>query len=125
MRVGIFKTITKKISTQQGGINWSGAVTCTGFVQPGYQIWHIDVHYDVPTETYYAIYPAYPNGTDCDHCNLFFAVNRAGKQWETFNQPILKLSVAGGWDDFCIYRSSMLIDNGILKVWYGAKKQED
>lgn len=114
-----------KYRTSADGIHWSGAVTCTDFVQPGYQIWHIDVHYDAPTETYYAIYPAYPNGTDCDHCNLFFAVNRTGKQWETFNQPILKPSVAGGWDDFCIYRSSMLIDNGILKVWYGAKKQED
>ena len=52
----------------------------------------------------YAVYPAYPNGTDCDHCNLFFAVNRTGKQWETFSRPILKPSTEGGWDDFCIYR---------------------
>lgn len=114
-----------KYRTSADGIKWSGAVTCTDFVQPGYQIWHIDVHYDTSSGAYYAVYPAYPNGTDCDHCNLFFAVNRTGKQWETFSRPILKPSTKGGWDDFCIYRSSMLIDDGMLKVWYGAKKQED
>ena len=41
---------------------------------------NIDVHYDTSSGAYYAVYPAYPNGTDCDHCNLFFAVNRTGKQ---------------------------------------------
>ncbi len=60
-----YSVLSPSIEILPDGINWSGAVACTGFVQPGYQIWHIDVHYDVPTETYYAIYPAYPDGTDC------------------------------------------------------------
>lgn len=114
-----------KYRTSEDGINWSSATTCEDFVQPGYQVWHLDVHYDTSTGNYYAVYPAYPNGTNCDHCNLFFAVNETGTKWETFNEPILKPSADGGWDDFCIYRSSMLLENGTIKVWYGAKKQED
>ena len=31
-----------KYRTSADGIKWSGAVTCTDFVQPGYQIWHIE-----------------------------------------------------------------------------------
>lgn len=111
--------------TSEDGINWSAATTCDDFVQPGYQVWHIDVRYDAASGKYYAVYPAYPNGTDCDHCSLFFAVNETGTQWETFNKPILKASAAGGWDDFCVYRSSMLFEDEMIKVWYGAKKQED
>lgn len=114
-----------KYCTSADGIKWSGATTCTDFVQPGYQIWHIDVHYEENTGTYYAVFPAYPNGTDCDHCNLFFAVNRTGNQWEMFSKPVLKPSSQDAWDDFCIYRSSLLIEDGALTVWYGAKKRSD
>lgn len=114
-----------KYRTSNDGLSWSGAVTCNDLVQPGYQIWHIDVHYDHATGKYYAMYPAYPNGKNSDYCNLFFAVNEDGSNWETFHAPIMKPSNQGGWDDFCLYRSSMSIENGVLKVWYGAKKQED
>lgn len=116
---------TVKYRTSPDGISWSGATACPDLVQPGYQIWHIDIHYDPASGKYYAIYPAYPNGTDCDHCKLFFAVNEDGGQWRTFSTPVLKPGVPGAWDDFCIYRSSFLFEDSDIKVWYGAKKQED
>ena len=116
---------TVKYRTSSDGISWSAATTCTDFVQPGYQIWHIDVHYDAASGSYYAVFPAYPNGTDCDSCKLFFAVNSTGNKWEFFSKPILKPGNTGAWDDYCIYRSSMLMEGNTLKVWYGAKKQED
>lgn len=115
-----------KYRTSSDGLTWSGPVTCDDFVQPGYQVWHIDVHYDESSGQYYAMFPAYPNGTNCDYCVLFFAVNPTGGKWEFFNDPILKANTPGSWDDFCIYRSSMLIeDDGTLRVWYGDKKQSD
>ena len=114
-----------KYRTSTDGMNWSEPAACPEFVQPGYQIWHIDVHYDQATGKYYAIFPAYPNGTNCDYCVLFFAVNETGGKWEFFSDPILKANTTGSWDDFCIYRSSMLIEGDTLRVWYGAKKQSD
>ena len=114
-----------KYRTSDDGISWSSAITCDDFVQPGYQIWHLDVHYDEETGQFFAMYPAYPNGKNSDYCNLFFAVNKDGKQWNTFNEPTMKPSNQGKWDDFCLYRTSMVIENGNLRVWYGAKKQED
>lgn len=115
-----------KYRASYDGITWSAPVTCSDFLQPGYQIWHIDVHYDEDTGAYYALFPAYPNGTNCDYCVLFFAVNSTGGKWEFFNDPILKANTPGSWDDFCIYRPSMLIeDDGTLRVWYGAEKQSD
>lgn len=80
-----------------------------------------------PLDKYHALYCAYPNGTDCDHCQLFYAVNETGGAWKTFSKPILKPGAAGNWDDYCIYRPSMLLDPdaNTVRVWYGAKKTDD
>ena len=114
-----------KYRTSDDGISWSSAITCDDLVQPGYQIWHLDVHYDEKTGQFFFFFSAYPKGKNSDYCNLFFAVNKDGKQWNTFSEPIMKPSNQGKWDDFCLYRTSMIIENGNLRVWYGAKKQED
>ena len=53
--------------------------------QPGYQIWHLtDLARSRETDVLHAIYPAYPNGTNCDYCKLFYAVKQAGQPWKTF-----------------------------------------
>lgn len=106
------------------GIVWSDADTCT-LTQPGWQIWHIDVHYDEQENELYAFYPAYPNGKDSDYCELFYAQKRLGEAWSVSEKPVLTPGKAGAWDDFCIYRSSCLLEDGEVRLWYSGKKKSD
>ena len=116
-----------RLRTSKDGIVWSEQQTVTALAQNGYQIWHIEVRYDAKNDTFHAVYPAYPNGTNCDYCELFYAVKHGSAPWQTYAQPILKAAESGAWDDFCIYRGSLLIDTAAdtMQLWYGAKKKSD
>lgn len=120
------QTNTVQYRTSPNGINWSEPIDCPDFEQPGYKIWHMDVHYNEQLKKYQAVYPAYPAGTNCDYCKLFYAESVDGLHWATFSKPILTAGENGSWDDFCIYRSSLLMteDNSNFGVWYGAKRVE-
>lgn len=110
--------------TSEDGLTWSEAGEST-LQQPGWQIWHIDVHMDAVNNTLYAFYPAYPNGKNCDYCELFYAAKRPGEGWRVSDRPVLSPGEEGAWDDFCIYRSSCLLENRKLRLWYSGKKKSD
>lgn len=94
---------------------------------PGYQLWHLTIWRDPADDTLHAIYPAYPNGTNCDYCKLFYAVKETSQPWKVFPNPLMEQGKDGSWDDFCLYRTAFLLDReaDVLRVWYGGKKKSD
>jgi hypothetical protein len=95
--------------------NWSSPVKCNINIK-GWQIWHLDI---IKTETGY-------EGLICardNHVNnraLFHINSTDGINWTTSNQPII-YPTAKGWDSAEIYRSTMLKQNGLYRVWYSAR----
>ena len=114
-----------KTRKSKDGIHWGRESVCESFVQPGYQIWHMTVSYDPQADRWLAIYPAYPNGTNCDYCKLFMAEKIGDGPWQARREPIMETGDPGAWDDFCLYRTSFLLDGDRLTLWYGGKKKED
>lgn len=113
--------------TSSDGLSWSGEETCRDLVQSGYQIWHLTILRESEFDTLHAVYPAYPDGTNCDYCKLFYAVKEGDSPWKTFSMPLMEQGKEGQWDDFCLYRTSFLLErrNDLLRVWYGGKKKAD
>ena len=116
-----------RVRTSKDGLCWSEEEACEDLLQPGYQIWHLTIWRDPEDDSLHAIYPAYPNGTNCDYCKLFYAVKKAGQPWKTFPNPLMEQGEEGSWDDFCLYRTAFLLDQGkdTLRVWYGGKRKSD
>ena len=113
--------------TSADGLHWSEEETCEDLAQPGYQLWHLTIWRDPADDTLHAIYPAYPNGTNCDYCKLFYAVKETSQPWKVFPNPLMEQGKDGSWDDFCLYRTAFLLDReaDVLRVWYGGKKRSD
>lgn len=113
--------------TSEDGLHWSAEETCEDLAQPGYQLWHLTIWRDPADDTLHAIYPAYPNGTNCDYCKLFYAVKETSQPWKVFPNPLMEQGKDGSWDDFCLYRTAFLLDReaDVLRVWYGGKKKSD
>ena len=109
----------------QDGLHWGADRVCEDLVQPGYQIWHMTVSYIPEKKKWIAIYPAYPDGTNCDYCKLFYAEKTKDGAWIAKKDPIMEPGTPGSWDDFCLYRTSFLIDGDRMTLWYGGKKKED
>lgn len=124
-----YQNQSNKIRTRfsEDGLVWGEELTCPDLAQPSYQIWHLSVWRDPEDDTFHAVYPAYPDGTDCDYCKLFYAVKEAGKEWKVFAKPIMEAGPRGAWDDFCLYRASFILNRqqDSLRIWYGGKKKED
>ncbi len=112
--------------TSADGLVWSEEETVE-LTQPGWQIWHLTVWRETETGMLHAIYPAYPNGTHCDYCQLFYAHTNADGTWKTYDKPLMHQGQPGSWDDFCLYRTAFLLDRAAdrLQVWYGGKKKSD
>ena len=85
--------------TSEDGLHWSAEETCEDLAQPGYQLWHLTIWRDPADDTLHAIYPAYPNGTNCDYCKLFYAVKQAGQPWKTFQKPLMEQGKDGSWSE--------------------------
>lgn len=112
--------------SSKDGVVWAEEST-EALTQPGYQIWHMTVWREPDTDTLHAVYPAYPDGTDCDLCRLFYARKSAGQGWHTCGRPIMEPGPAGAWDDFCLYRTAFFLDpeRDIFQMWYGGKRRAD
>jgi hypothetical protein len=92
---------------------WSRSVKTT-LLQPGYVIWHLDVAYIPSRREYWAVYPAYPEGT-CGANELFFARSSDGLQWETYPQPLLEHR-AVAWTRSTLYRASIIYNAAMDRV---------
>lgn len=118
-------TVRTRVSPD--GLVWGAESPCHDLAQPGYQIWHMTIWREPDRDVLHAFYPAYPDGSNCDYCSLFYAYREPDKPWRVFEQSILDPGAEGTWDDFCIYRASFLLDRtgDDLRLWYGGKKKSD
>lgn len=82
--------------------------------------WHLDVQKTRLSRRYIALI-VYTNGSQgYGPNNLFYGDSWDGLAWEVPRKPVLAPS-SDGWDrHFGIYRSTFLIEDGVLKVWYSA-----
>ena len=103
------------------GVNWSEPVAVSDFNQLGTQVWHLFIRYIPSKNEYWAIYPAYPNGSGSNNTMLYYAKSTDGMNWTTYAKPAIDKGATGTWDDKEIYRSSFIYDpvSDIFKVWYG------
>ena len=121
------QTNAVRVRSSADGLSWGEAALCPDLAQPGYQIWHLSVRSSENSETLRAVYPAYPNGGNCDDCLLFCAEKAPGGSWRVCPEPLLRAGKPGSWDDFCVYRSSFCLDEQTrrLRLWYGGKRRAD
>jgi hypothetical protein len=110
---------TIEVRTSSDGATWGAASTCT-FSQAGYIPWHIDVIYVSDTAEYWMLVSAYKYGDSATSCELFFARSTDTTTWTTYYNKCLRKG-GSGWDNFRIYRASLLYDGTTLEVWYSAQ----
>ena len=100
--------------SSKNSINWDKRRTCRIYI-PGWTIWHLDV---AKTDIGY-------EGLLCARDNnsrntaLFYIKSADGLIWTPSNIPIIYPS-ANGWDSMNIYRSTLLKQDGMYKIWYSA-----
>ncbi len=82
--------------------------------------WHLDVQKTRLSKKYIALI-TYSNGSQGMGPNsLFYGESGDGLDWDVSRKPVLTPSEEG-WDrNFGIYRSTFIIEDGVLKVWYSA-----
>ena len=114
-----------KTCMSRDGIQWDEPTVCDDFVLEGYQIWHLFIRYIPEEDAYLALFPAYKNGTDADHCYLFAAKKTGDRPWMFEKKPLLSPGEKDSWDDLCIYRSTFLYHKDELEIWYSARKRDD
>lgn len=115
------KSTTVKYKTSFDGANWS-EFQMVNISIPNRVIWHVDVY---PYESHYPmLIAAYPYGSTCGHCDLFYAYSDDKINWNVTSNPILKNSDSK-WDNAEIYRSTFVVDRGTFKIWYSARNTMD
>jgi hypothetical protein len=109
-----------KLAISEDGKRWEGARTLFSFKHA----WHVDATYS--GEWVYILLN--------DKKSLFLLKSADQRTWSIldrgewrlysrlgdFPQPILGPS-EHSWDDGLIYRSTLLVENDVLRLWYGAK----
>ncbi len=108
-------TVHRRSSTD--GVNWGSEVD-VDMGLAGYVIWHFDIQRT--PEGYAMVIAAYPSGGSCGQCSLFFAGSTDGLVWEVEPHPLLTANPLG-WDNAEIYRSTFLINDEDLRIWYSAR----
>lgn len=94
---------------------WSRVIRCK-INMDQWKPWHVEV---IKTEKGY-------EGLVCARNRmmntraLFYIFSKNGVKWACSKFPILFPSKKG-WDDVDIYRSTMLKDNGVYRIWYSAR----
>lgn len=82
-------------------------------------VWHIDVQKLKLSGKYIALITYSSGAGGKSPTYLFFGVSNDGLHWTVYDKPILSPSVSG-WDNRFIYRSTFIVENGKIKVWYSA-----
>jgi predicted GH43/DUF377 family glycosyl hydrolase len=113
-----------KLAISQDGTRWEGNRTLFSFEHA----WHVDA-----TQSGDCVYILLN-----DKKSLFLLKSADQRMWSILDggewrpysylgggfQPILGPS-EGSWDDGLIYRSTLLVENDVLRLWYGAKSTDN
>lgn len=100
--------------TSGDGLTWSSPTT-VALVQPGQNIWHIDVQWVPARAEYWAVYNTYPAGRTCTTDALWLARSSDGVHWTTYPSPIARAGVISQFSDI-IYRSTFMVSPAATKV---------
>lgn len=106
------------LRTSTDGLSW-GAEQPVTLSLPGQVVWHPDVQWN--GSSYVMLYAAYPDNLSCTATSLYYAEspNRVG--WTATTTPVLTPNPRGGWDARSIYRSTFLVQDTSLRIWYSAQ----
>ena len=87
--------------------------------------WHLDIQKTRLSGEYIALI-TYANGSQgYGPCMLFYGESPDGLSWDVPRKPIL-IPTEKGWDrDFGIYRSTFIVEENLLKVWYSAANKSN
>jgi hypothetical protein len=110
---------TVELRTSTDGVSWSAPQT-VNLIQPGYQVWHMDVTFVPSKNEYWAVYAAYAQRS-CGTTSLFLARSSDGINWTTYANPLLNAGTT--WDAGQIYRSTIIYEasTDTLRLWYSAR----
>jgi hypothetical protein len=99
------------------GVIWSVAVPVR-LAQPGYTVWHVGVRFVEARHEYWALFAAFPKGSDCNRTSLFLATSADGVTWTTFGTPVLAPGAVPQFDAN-VYQSSFHVDatGGEMTIW--------
>jgi hypothetical protein len=100
--------------SSKNNMNWSKRKICKIYI-PGWTIWHLDV---AKTDVGYEGLLCARDNKSCNTA-LFYIKSTDGLKWSSSNLPVIYPS-AKGWDSMDIYRSTLLKQNGLYKIWYSA-----
>jgi hypothetical protein len=91
-------------------INWMGLKR---------NCWHLDVNKTLVSKSYLALI-VYASGKGGDAPSyLFFGESDDGIDWKVYKHPVLS-PVPKSWQSSKIYRSTFIVEDGKIKVWYSA-----
>jgi len=112
--------VTERLSVD--GVHWAQPIDL-GLGIPGWVAWHINVSRVPGTSRLLAAITAFPTGTSCNHTSLFLAYTTDSGSWVAVPKALLGPGKRGAWDDYSIYRSSLLYDaeHERLRLWYSAR----
>lgn len=103
--------------TSKDSKNWSLPVRCNISI-PGWVIWHLDV---IKTNIgYEGLLVALDK--EAGNRALFYIDSSNGLKWYSSALPVIYPSL-NGWDSADIYRSTFLKQNGLYRIWYSARGQ--
>ena len=90
-------------------INWSGSkLIC----------WHLDIKKTVISKQYFALIVYASGSGGAAPSFLFFAESDDGFDWKLYRKPILLPFMYGNQYVDKVYRSTFIIEQGKIKVWY-------
>ncbi|MFI5206874.1 MAG: hypothetical protein ACHQU8_06320 [Gemmatimonadales bacterium] len=104
------------------GPGWSDTVRTDLNGPPGYLIWHLDVIWVDERQEYWAIFPAFAAGADCNSADLFMARSRDAVHWQVLADPVLRRGDVT-WGGSTLYRASLEYDANasMFRVWLSAR----
>jgi len=102
------------------GFNWSSPIQVT-FAASGLEPWHPEVQ-KLSNGMYLMLIAMYPSGGSNGDTELYLATSWDGLNWKVYDYaPVLAKGASGSWDEQQIYRTTFIVYDSVLYVWYSAR----
>ncbi|GEM_PF-6413954 len=106
------------------GVEWSREKRVFIKLPEGEVLWHIDVE-ELSDGRYLMVIAAYPESANCGKVkNLYLAVSSDGLNWRTYEKPLLVTGPEESWDSDSLYRSTFIVEDGRLCLWYTGSRRK-